>query len=162
MSDTNLFAGSGVGVFLSTNNGTNWTAVNTGLTRPIVHALAMSGTNLFAGTRGGVWRRPLSEMITSVREIAGNGLPERYTLEQNFPNPFNPVTTIEFSLSRSSFVTLKVLNLLGEEVASLVSENLTAAKYSTEWNAGDVARGVYYYRLVAGAYVQTKKMLLLR
>jgi hypothetical protein len=89
-------------------------------------------------------------------------LPERYTLEQSYPNSLNPATTIEFSQPRSSFVTLKVFNLVGEEVATLVSENLPAGRYSTEWNAGDAASGIYFYRLAVGAYVETKKMLLLR
>jgi hypothetical protein len=163
VSGTNLFAGTyWRGVFVSTSNGTSWTAVNTGLTNTYVYALAVSGTNLFAGTGGGgVWRRPLSEMITSVEQTSAQR-PERFALHQNYPNPFNPSTTIEFSVPRSSYVTLKVFSLLGEEVATLASQNLAVGSYRLDWNARGVASGVYLYRLVAGSFVDTKKMLLLR
>jgi hypothetical protein len=159
----NLIAGTeGGGVFLSTNTGTSWTAVNTGLTNTSVYAIAVSGPNLFAGTHTtGVWRRPLSEMITSV-ERASAQLPEKFALYQNYPNPFNPSTTIEFSLPHSSYVALKVFSLLGEEVATLAGQDFTAGIYKVEWNPKGVASGVYLCRLVAGSFVETKKMLLLR
>ena len=160
---TNVFAGTGgYGVSLSTDNGANWTDTGGGLPPSNVYALAISGPYLLAGMgNNGVWRRPLSELIVDVREPETN-LPNQYSLEQNYPNPFNPATAIQFSLPRSSFVTLKVFNLVGEEVATLISENLRAGKYSTEWNAGHVASGVYFYRLVAGSFVETKKLLLLK
>ncbi|OGU74600.1 MAG: hypothetical protein A3H45_10575 [Ignavibacteria bacterium RIFCSPLOWO2_02_FULL_55_14] len=161
VSGTNLFAGTyGGGVFLSTNNGTSWTAASTGLTD--VSALAVSGTNLFAGTRGGgVWRRPLSEMITSVDRLSA-ALPMHFRLEQNYPNPFNPATTISFALPSRSFVSLKVFDALGREVTILLSEQLPAGKYSLQWNAVGLPSGVYFYRLQAGSFTETKKLLLLR
>jgi DNA-binding beta-propeller fold protein YncE len=85
-----------------------------------------------------------------------------YSLHQNYPNPFNPSTTIEFSLPRSSYVSLKVFGLLGEEVATLEARGFTAGSYKVDWNAKGVASGVYLYRLVAGSYAETRKMLLLR
>jgi hypothetical protein len=86
----------------------------------------------------------------------------RYQLHQNYPNPFNPSTTIEFSLPRSGHVTLKVFNILGEVVATLVNEELNVWTYTTQWNAADAASGVYFYRLQAGDFVDTKKLLLLK
>jgi ligand-binding sensor domain-containing protein len=87
---TNLFAGTYLGgVYLSTNNGTSWSAVNTGLTNTHVLSLAVSGTNLFAGIVGGIWRRPLSDFVTSVEKLSTD-LPRHFSLEQNYPNPFNP------------------------------------------------------------------------
>ncbi len=162
VSGTNLFAGTDGGVFLSTNNGTSWTAVNTGLTNTEILSLAVSGTNLFAGTYGGgVWRRPLAEMITSV-ERASADLPTHFSLEQNYPNPFNPTTTIAFSLPVTAFVSLKVFDALGREQAVLVAEELAPGMYAHQLDATGLASGVYFYRLQAGAFVETKKLVLLR
>jgi len=165
VSGTNLFAGTSGGVFLSTDNGTSWTPVNNGLTYPYPHvyALAASGTNLFAGTyHGGVWRRPLSEMITAVDDIPGNELLRNFSLEQNYPNPFNPTTTISFILPSKSFVSLKVFDALGRQVASLVNEELPAGRYTQQWDAAGLPSGMYYYRLQTGSYAETKKLVLLR
>jgi hypothetical protein len=161
LSDTNLFVGVfGGGVFLSTNNGTIWTEVNTGLTNDSVQALAVSGSNLFAGTAGGVWRRPLSEMIADVE--SEEQLPSLFALQQNYPNPLNPSTTIEYALPERAFVEIKILDVLGREVATLLNEVKPAGTYTARWDASCVASGVYFYRLQAGSFVQTRKMLLLR
>jgi hypothetical protein len=163
VSGTNVFAGTwGAGVFLSTNNGTSWTAVNTGLpTDTYVHAFAVSGTNLFAGTHGGgVWRRPLSEMVTSVERISTD-LPTHFSLDQNYPNPFNPSTIISYELPNAAVVSLKILNTLGQLVETLVDDEKSAGSYRVAWNA-NVPSGVYFYRLQAGGFVETKKMILLQ
>jgi hypothetical protein len=88
--------------------------------------------------------------------------PERFYLSQNYPNPFNPSTRIEFSVPRPTFVTLKVFNLLGEEIATLAAQEFEAGTFTVDWNAKGVASGVYRYRLVAGSFVETKNMLLVR
>jgi hypothetical protein len=166
VSGTNLFATSN-NIFLSTNNGTNWTVVGTGYDRGAL-SLAVSGTNLFAGTGGtpsselgGVWRRPLSEMITSV-ENPSVDVPSQFSLEQNYPNPFNPTTTIVYGVRSREFVELKVFDVLGREVAVLVSEHLEPGSYKATLDANRLASGVYTYRLISGNLVETKKMLLLK
>ena len=163
-SGTNLFAGNNVdGVYLSTNNGTSWTRVSPGLAYPHVDALAVSGTNLFAGSTGlGVWRRPLSEMITSVEEGGPRERPNNYSLQQNYPNPFNPTTNISYQLTAVSFVTLKVFDLFGREVSTLVNDQLMPGEYTVTFDASLLAGGTYFYRLTAGAYTETKKLLLLK
>ena len=167
VSGTNLFAGKGTGagtggVFLSTNNGTSWTQVNTGLPDTTkVDALAASGANLFASTDKGFFRRPLSEMVTSVQMVSTD-VPTHLNLAQNYPNPFNPSTTISFSLPSKSFVLLKAFDALGREVLTLVAEELSAGTYSRQWNASNVPSGIYFYRLQAGDYFETKRMVLLR
>jgi photosystem II stability/assembly factor-like uncharacterized protein len=85
-----------------------------------------------------------------------------YSLAQNYPNPFNPSTTIRYELPKTSYVTLKVYNTLGQEVAELVNGVQELGYKSVGWNAGAVASGVYFYRLQAGDFVQTRKLLVLR
>jgi len=91
-----------------------------------------------------------------------NHYPYLISLEQNYPNPFNPTTTIEFSVPKTELVTLKIYNLLGQEVATLVSEKLNAGNYNYSWDAGFLANGVYIYKLQAGAFTQVHKMIYLK
>jgi hypothetical protein len=167
-SGTNLFAGTlGGGVFLSTNTGTAWTAVNTNLADLYVQALAVSQNgaataNLFAGTASqGVWRRPLSEMVTSATTYSTD-LPAQVSLEQNYPNPFNPATTISFRLPSTSFVSLAVFDALGKQVRVLLAKELPAGTYASHWDATGLASGLYFYRLQAGSTIETKKLVLLK
>ncbi|MFI5253757.1 MAG: T9SS type A sorting domain-containing protein [Bacteroidota bacterium] len=162
---TNIFAGTNDGVFLSTNSGTDWFDVNTGMTNVGVFALAigpvLSG-NLFAGTdSGGVWKRPLSQMVTSVRS-SSDDVPTKFMLQQNYPNPFNPVTQIHFSVPSAGYVSLKIYDLLGKEIATLVTQTLHVGSYTTDWNSANMASGVYLYRLQAGEYTATKKLVLMK
>jgi hypothetical protein len=165
---TNLFAGTtdilgnSGGVFLSTNNGINWTEVNSGLPNTGILALTISSTNLFAGTVGsGVWRRPLLEMITSVEDHSSE-IPFQFTLEQNFPNPFNPSTKIRYSVPQSSNVIIKVFDILGNEIETLVNEEKPVGTYEISWYAANLPSGVYFYTINAGSFRVTKKMILLK
>jgi polyhydroxybutyrate depolymerase len=85
-----------------------------------------------------------------------------FTLEQNYPNPFNPSTNIVFNLPLASFVTLKVYDLIGREVVTLVSEQLSAGSHSHTWNAANISSGIYFYRLQAGSFTEIKKLVLLK
>jgi hypothetical protein len=85
-----------------------------------------------------------------------------YGLEQNYPNPFNPSTVIKFSIPQSEFVTLKVYDILGNEVANLVNEQRAPGTYQVSFNAGSLASGVYVYKLSAGNFVQTRKLMLMK
>jgi hypothetical protein len=89
-------------------------------------------------------------------------LPENYTLQQNYPNPFNPTTTITFQTPQSGFVSLKVFDLLGREVATLVNGELQAGTYETSFDASRLSSGVYLYELRAGSFVQTRRMMLMK
>lgn len=107
------------------------------------------------------------DVQASVEEVFSPNLPDGFALTQNYPNPFNPTTTIRFELPVRSFVTVKVYNLLGREIADLVNETLPAGTFTTEWdgrnNSGlEAASGIYYYRLIAGEFIQAKKMVLLK
>jgi hypothetical protein len=85
-----------------------------------------------------------------------------YALYQNYPNPFNPTTTIYFALPSKSFVTLKVFDILGREVSTIVSEEMSTGNYTREWNAANRSSGIYFYRLQAGSFTETKKLILLK
>ena len=98
---------------------------------------------------------------TGINDGSGN-LPGTVLLGQNYPNPFNPSTTIPFSLPSRAFASLKVFEAIGREVVTIVSGELPAGSYSRQWNAANMSSGVYYYRLQAGAYAATKKMIFLK
>ncbi len=115
--------------------------------------------NVFVGSNFGVFRGRL--LATGIKE-SSQATPIEFHLSQNYPNPFNPATTIRFSLPTSSFVTLRVYNLLGEEMTTLVSEGLGAGTYSSRWDANRLPSGVYFYRFQAGDLTETRKLLLLR
>lgn len=91
-----------------------------------------------------------------------NTLIESFALYQNYPNPFNPVTTIRYQLPQASHLNLRIYNVLGQVIATLVDGVEQAGYKSVEWNAGNVPSGVFFYRLQAGNYIQTKKLILLK
>ncbi|RPI05648.1 MAG: T9SS C-terminal target domain-containing protein [Ignavibacteriae bacterium] len=88
--------------------------------------------------------------------------PRKYMLHQNFPNPFNPSTTITFTIPEKSFVTLKIYDLLGREVSSVISEELAQGNYTRRWDGRGVASGIYFYRMHAGNFIETKKMMFIK
>ncbi len=165
-SGNNIFAGgtafSGKGIFLSTDNGANWTAVNDGLPDGLgIYTMAVINNTLIGSTRSGIFRRPLSEMVTDIKNNQNN-LPSNFALLQNYPNPFNPTTTINYSIAKSSLVTIKVYNILGDEVETLVNTFKDAGNYSIKFNADKLASGIYFYKIEAGNFVETKKLILLK
>jgi cyclophilin family peptidyl-prolyl cis-trans isomerase len=91
-----------------------------------------------------------------------NNLPSNFNLAQNYPNPFNPSSIIEFAIPELSQVTLKIFDIKGEEVGELINQELNAGKYKYEFNASELSSGLYFYKIVAGKYSDTKKMLLLK
>jgi photosystem II stability/assembly factor-like uncharacterized protein len=177
VSGTTIFAGSASGsaasgVFVSTDSGAHWTEVGNGLTNPDVVALIVAGPYLLAGTfGGGIWRRLLSEMVTSVpAEGISPDMPEHLSLEQNYPNPFNPSTILRYQLPApsgigglaGSSVKLTIYDLLGREVATLVNEVEHSGTHSVQWNPTGLASGVYLVRLLFGDAVESRRMMLLR
>ena len=147
---------------MSTNNGTSWTVVNAGIPNSTVYSMLVSNTTMFAGTTGGgVFRRPLSEIITRIG-VSSNETPATFRLEQNYPNPFNPVTTIRFGIPARLHVTLTVFNALGQQVATLLNGDQEAGYHDARFDGSGLASGVYFYRLRAGDYIDTKRLILVR
>ncbi len=98
---------------------------------------------------------------TDVNDVPG-ATPVAYALEQNFPNPFNPSTKINYSIPTEGFVTLDVYNSIGQKVANLVSESKTAGTYTVNFDASDLTSGIYFYKISSGNFTETKKMILLK
>jgi hypothetical protein len=102
-----------------------------------------------------------NQTLVGVEEVAGLQ-PEQFTLEQNYPNPFNPTTTIQFSLPIKSTVSVKVFDILGREVRTLVNDVKSPGTYKVLFDGTGLASGTYFYRMEAGNYIDTKKLLLLK
>jgi hypothetical protein len=103
----------------------------------------------------------LQNELTGIHDH-GSLIPSEYKLYQNYPNPFNPTTTIQFDIPKTSFVTLKVYNVLGQEVTTLVNEKREAGRYEVPFDGSKLTSGVYFYRLGAGEFVSVKKLILMK
>ncbi len=120
--------------------------------------------NILADTSGNDFTPSL---IVAVEQDFDNGIPKEYSLGQNYPNPFNLSTVIPFALPRAGFASLKIYNIVGQEVANLIAGNLPAGSFRATWGGKDmngetVSSGIYLYRLKAGDYAETRKMLLMK
>ena len=157
-----LYLGSDVGAFVSYDGGTSWQPIADGL--PVVSVYDMKihaqENYLAIGTHGrSMYKVDLNQLVNvkeNTNQLTG------FKLSQNYPNPFNPSTNLSFVISSSSFVTLKVYDVLGNEVATLVNEEKSPGSYKVNFNAQNLSSGVYYYRLESGSYSVTRKMLLLK
>lgn len=123
------------------------------------------------GDNGAIWvgvdganQKLFFDRMQAVTNIKKNTLeiPDNYTLKQNYPNPFNPITKIEFSIPKDEFVSLKVYDLLGKEVYALVSNKLKSGKYIIDFDGSSFSSGVYFYKIAAGIFTETRKMILLK
>lgn len=137
---------------------------SSGMTERLV---GVSFTDAETGTAVGYYGtilRTITGEVTWVKDdpSAKGGIPNHFGLAQNYPNPFNPSTTIEYSLPEAGFVTLKIYNVLGEEIATLIAGDHAAGAFKATWEASGLPSGVYFYRLTAGGYVQTMKMILMK
>jgi photosystem II stability/assembly factor-like uncharacterized protein len=149
------------GVFRSTDDGVSWQHINSGLNHSGTQKLAIDSSGyvyLVAGAPQMLYRSTQSTTSVEVEDVAVNN----FSLKQNYPNPFNPVTTIKYELAKKSFVTLTIFDVLGTEIKILVNEEKPAGTYEINWYAEQLPSGIYFYRLQAGSFVETKKMILLR
>ena len=101
-----------------------------------------------------------SEVVSVEEEHDIISLPERFKLYHNYPNPFNPNTTITYNLSNPNFITLKIFNLAGQQIVTLVNDYQTAGEYQIKWNANGLPSGIYFYKLQSSEYTKTKKLIL--
>lgn len=160
-SDGNICAGTvGEGVFVSTDNGQSWAQWVDGLSSTDITALAINSSGyLFAGTSG----RGVFSSTSRVTSVPGKTvLPSSFVLQQNYPNPFNPSTMIGYEVPTKSLVALRIYDVLGRVVATLVDEFMQPGTYEARFDGRFLPSGVYFYRLQAGSYSATKKLLLLK
>ncbi len=150
----------------------NWSAARSTLHIDTVTHPSYSSTEYVIGTiTGGSyfanWKGPINLVGSAVDESDLDNIPTSFELGQNYPNPFNPTTKIKYGLPTKSYMTLKVYNLLGQEINTLVDQVVPAGTHETEWDGRDktgaeVATGIYFYKLIAGDFVDTKKMMLIK
>jgi serine protease len=134
--------------------------LGSGVTKVIAFALVAGDSSLANIRLNADAAKARWQTIAKTVGIGDNAAsPARYQLAQNYPNPFNPSTTLQFQVPQKSFVSLKVFDLLGRELATLVNEERQAGIYSVSWDASRLPSGVYFYRLRAGDFVETKKMV---
>jgi len=160
-SDQFMFSGTaGEGIFISSNNGNNWNNIHSGLSNLFINAFCRSNDGfVYAGSDSGVYIT--SNPITSISYIKSS-LPSVYSLSQNYPNPFNPRTKITWQSPIGSNQTLKIYDVLGNEVATLIDEYKPAGNYEVEWDASGLPSGVYFYQMKTDGFVGTKKMILMK
>ena len=106
------------------------------------------------------WIRQWSTENVSV--VDENDFPNEYCLYQNYPNPFNPQTVIKYNIPKRCIVEIKIFDILGRELKTLVNEELSAGNYETKFDGSNLSSGIYFYRIIAGEYVKTNKMILLK
>lgn len=117
------------------------------------------------GSSGDQWNWAPKKVITVLTPTDVREEPivaHSYELNQNYPNPFNPTTNIGFQIPQAAFVSLKIFDVRGNEISTLINHDMHAGTYTETWSAGNVASGVYYYRLTAGSYSEIRKLLLLK
>jgi hypothetical protein len=106
-------------------------------------------------------KKDISALLTGIKNGTSK-LPTKFGLEQNYPNPFNPTTVLSYRLPVTSNVTLKVYDILGKEVATLVDETKSAGSYEVKFDASNLSSGIYFYKLQSGRYTETKKLVLMK
>ncbi len=166
VNDTIIYAESGNDIYYSLNRGFEW--LYGGEPDYAINCMEIGGKYLFVGVfapffvANSVWKRSLSEMTTT--DIRGNNkpFPTGFGLCQNYPNPFNPNTNINYTIPNSNFVSITVYDVLGNKIETLVNEYKSAGSYQTRFNGENFSSGIYFYRLQAGNYIETKKMILLQ
>ncbi|MFH1526587.1 MAG: T9SS type A sorting domain-containing protein [Bacteroidota bacterium] len=124
------------------------------LGQPVVEESGNGTFNISAGFwYGDIWTDVNEDFLK---------LPSKYELLNNYPNPFNPTTIIKYSIPKSGFVAIEIINILGENIATLVNEYKTQGFYKVEFNSFNLSSGIYFYRIHTGNFVDVKKMILLR
>ena len=154
----NFYVGTDSGIYVISRYGGVWVPINDGLPAKRISALGVEDEFLYVGTEQGVWRRPLLQ-VTGADTPAQ---PSVVVVEQNYPDPVTSYTTIPVRLARREFLSLKIYDALGRTVATLASEERPAGPSLFRWNAAGLPAGTYFYRFQAGAFSETRKLLLLK
>ncbi len=152
------------GVYRSKNNGENWELLNTTNEFLYARSLALDSQEyLYVGTGNqGVMKSKVSTLSFPTTKNDNSNIPKTFFLGQNYPNPFNPTTTINYQLPTNNYVTLKVYDILGKEVTTLVNKEMNAGNHNVKFDAAKLSGGIYFYRLTAGSFSETKKLVIIK
>ncbi len=164
IASTTLYLGNDVGMYVSFNAGQSWEVLGEGLPILPIGDIEIHPTTheLVAGTYGRSMYKIDLDLVTNAGGNENQTITSSFQLEQNYPNPFNPSTSLKYTVSSPQSVLLKVYDVLGNEVATLVNEEKPAGTYEVEFNANGLTSGVYFYRLKSGDFFETKKMVFLK
>jgi photosystem II stability/assembly factor-like uncharacterized protein len=148
-------------IYGTTNGGINWLLQSTGTTFALYSMSFVSASTGWAVGYNGRILKTTNGGITVVQQVS-NEIPKSFSLSQNYPNPFNPNSKIKFQIPKSSDVKLVVYDVLGREVQTLINESISPGTYEVTFDGSNLPSGVYFYRLVAGNFVETKRLVLLK
>ena len=148
-------------ILYSSNGGSNWETQYTSETSSAIYSIHFIDASFgwAVGASGEILKTTTGGITSIHRETS---IITSFNLSQNYPNPFNPTTTIKYSVIKESFVTIKIYNVLGKEINTLVNEKKSAGNYSVNFNGSNLPSGIYFYRMKAGNFVSTKKFVLLK
>jgi hypothetical protein len=148
-------------LYYSIDDGNQWVSDNTGLTNLNVRGIIVNDSYIFIGTDAAIWRRPLTEITTSINRGKDNS-PENFTLYPAYPNPFNPSVTLSYSLTKDARTSLKVYNVLGQAVATIVDTWQGSGNYSYTWQPQNLSAGIYLVRLESGNKTNLQKVVFVK
>jgi len=153
-------------ILVTTDGGITWNRAGFGVNITSfkfideLNGFALARWSLLASTDGGyTWT---NNIILSNQETENSSVINQFSLSQNYPNPFNPTTSLQYTVGSLQFVTIKVYDLLGREIATLINEEKPAGEYEVEFDGSGLTSGIYFYRIQAGSYSETRKMVLLK
>ncbi len=167
--ENSVFLTAGSSILYSSDAGDNWKYLSIPASMKELTYFSNDAENVYVATKNGIWERQLSYFGITNSEAIKQTHPFNFQLYQNYPNPFNPTTTISYSIpvvetahAPSLRVLLKVYDVLGREVATLVDEEKPAGNYQVKFDAGNMTSGIYFYTVKAGEFSQTKKLILMK
>lgn len=159
-----IWAGTDMGIFESRDHGQTWAYADNGLPAASVWRIRIVDSEVVVATHGrGVWSLDLTQVLTAAEEEAGTSVPTSFELLENYPNPFNPSTTIGFKLAADSHISMSVFDVLGRKVATLTDQPYSRGTHQITWDASAVSSGQYIYRMEAdGKLIGAKAMVLVK
>lgn len=148
-------------IYFTTNTGINWITQNSSTNKNLNSVWFINKDTGFIVGDSGIILKTFTGGLVNFNSISSQ-IPNNFYLEQNYPNPFNPETKIRFSIPKSGNIKIIIYNLQGKEIEILLNKKLDIGDYETSWNGSKYPSGVYFYRLEAGNFVDTKKMILIK
>jgi photosystem II stability/assembly factor-like uncharacterized protein len=148
-------------IYATSNGGNRWLRQNCPVNQDLNTIFFVNAYTGWAAGNSGVILKTISGVTIDIKKISNN-LPSSFYLSQNYPNPFNPSTNIKYQIKENAIVTLRIYDILGKEIETLVNQKQSPGTYEVNWDGSNYPSGVYFYKLTAGDFTETKKMILLK